>query len=219
MQIQVKGRMSSLAGIQPKIRDVVLRETATIQNCWKKTVENLLEIGHSLDKIKELLPHQVFLAHIKKSLGLGEMQASRLIALYRKFGGAGSSKVLEAKPSVLYLLATAKDLDKVEKLAGGGKVLVSGKLKSIDELKVEDAIKLRESSKKSLPEPTDADIDKKRAETAYEFLGDLSQQIDDWVKDLARFKRRGVEITNRKFLVDTLKETRASLNTCIATLE
>jgi hypothetical protein len=159
MQIQPKGSVSLLAGIQPKIRDVVLKETASIQGCWKKTVENLLDIGHSLDKIKEMLPHPIFLAHIKASLGLGEMQASRLIALYRKFGSAGSSKVLEAKPSVLYLLATAKDLDKVEALAGGGKVLVSGKRKSIDQLKVEDAIKLRESAKKPSPEPSDADID------------------------------------------------------------
>lgn len=219
MQIQVKGRASLLTGIQPKIRDVVLKETANIQGCWKKTVENLLDIGHSLDKIKEMLPHPIFLTYIKASLGLGEMQASRLIALHRKFGGAGSSKVLEAKPSVLYLLATAKDLDKVEMLAGGGKVLVSGKRKSIDQLKVEDAIKLRESSKKPQPEPTDADIDKERAATAYECLGDLTQQIDDWVKDLARFSRKGVEITNRKFLIDTLKETRASINSCISALE
>lgn len=78
MQIQPKGSVSHLAGIQPKIRDVVFKETANIQNSWKKTVENLLEIGHSLDKIKEMLPHQAFLAHIRESLGLGEMQASRM---------------------------------------------------------------------------------------------------------------------------------------------
>lgn len=219
MQIQPKGSLSLLTGIQPKIRDVVLKETANIQGCWKKTVENLLDIGHSLDKIKEMLPHPIFLAHIKASLGLGEMQASRLIALYRKFGSAGSSKVLEAKPSVLYLLATAKDLDKVEALASGGKVLVSGKRKSIDQLKVEDAIKLRDSSKKPSPEPSDADIDKQRADSAFESLGDLCQEIEDWSKDLARFHRKGLDVKNRKLIIDTLKETRAAINTCIAAIE
>lgn len=219
MQIQVKGSVSLLAGIQPKIRDVVLKETANIQGCWKKTVENLLDIGHSLEKIKEMLPHPIFLAHIKASLGLGEMQASRLIALHRKFGAAGSSKVLEAKPSVLYLLATAKNLDKVEKLAGGGKVLVSGKRKSIDELKVEDALKLRERSRAPMPETTDAEIDRERASTAAESLGDLCQQLEDWAKDLARFRRKNLEIKDRKLVIDTLKETRATINSCISAIE
>jgi hypothetical protein len=219
MQIQVKGPASLLAGIQPKIRDVVLKETANIQGCWKKTVENLLDIGHSLEKIKEMLPHPIFLAHIKASLGLGEMQASRLIALHRKFGTAGSSKVLEAKPSVLYLLATAKNLDKVEKLAGGKKVLVAGKRKSIDQLRVEDALKLREATRKPPSEPSDAEIDKDRASTAFESLGDLCQQIEDWAKDLLRFQKKNLEIKDRRLVIDTLKETRAAIGACLSAIE
>lgn len=219
MQIQPKGPVSHLTEIQPKIRDVVMRETANIQSSWKKTVENLIGIGRSLDQIKELLPHPIFLTHIKETLGLGEMQASRLIALHRKFGAAGSSKVLEARPSVLYLLATAKNLDKVEQLAGGGKVLVAGKRKSIDQLKVEDALKLREATRKPQPEPSDADIDKERAATAFESLGDLCQELEDWAKDLARFQRKNLEIKDRKLIIQTLKETRAAVNSCISAIE
>ncbi len=42
MQIQPKGPVSHLTEIQPKIRDVVMRETANIKSSWKKTVENLI---------------------------------------------------------------------------------------------------------------------------------------------------------------------------------
>ena len=93
MKVQAKAQVSHFAEIQPKIRGTCFKgKLLKSKNTWKKTVENLIAIGRSLGAIKEVLPHNVFIAHIKQSLGLGEMQASRLIALYRKFGSAKSTK-------------------------------------------------------------------------------------------------------------------------------
>lgn len=118
-----------------------------------------------------------------------------------------------------YLLATAKSFDKVEKLAKGQRVLVAGKRKSIDELKVEDALKLRKVPRKKLTDPTDTEIDKKRAATAQIPLGDLCQQIEDWANDLSRFQKTGLEIRDRHLVIATLRETRTAINNCLSVLK
>ena len=219
MKIQVKGDVYSLNDTQPRIREIVMRETQNILVTWKRTVDGIIEIGRSLEKIKELLPFELFKIHVKEKLGLNDMQASRLINVYRKFGNATSSKVLSAKPSVLYLLATAQNLEKVERLASGGSVLIEGKRKTIDQLRVEDALKLRKVTPKKSKELSPAEMDKQRALTAFEILGDLAQQLSDWASDLHRYNNSGLKIPNRKFLLDTLKESNVAVLDCIKVLQ
>lgn len=61
-------------------------------------------------------------------------------------------------------------------------------------------------------------IDRQRATTAYQDLGELAQDVQSWSDDLARFKKCGIELQNKRLLRALLKECRASLNSCIRAL-
>ncbi|MBL7672065.1 MAG: hypothetical protein JNM39_16375 [Bdellovibrionaceae bacterium] len=214
-----KAEVSSLDELPPKTQQTVLRETKSILTAWKRTVDGIIQVGKSLEAIREALPSALYVAHIKRHLGLNPMQASRFISVHRRFGNAQSAKVLQTKVSVLYLLATAPDLEKVERLANGGTVFVSGQRKSISDLKVEDAAKIRKGAKPvAVVEPTAAQMDRQRCAIAYQELGDLTQDIQSWSIDLVRFRKKGMEIKNQKLLSDTLKECKAAIGDCISAL-
>lgn len=213
-----QAEVSLLAELPPKTKELVVRETDNILATWKRTVEGIIQIGKSLNAIRDALPNAVYAAHIKEKLGLNEMQASRFISVHRRFSNVQSAKVLHTKVSVLYLLATAPDLEKVERLASGGTVVVSGQRKSIDELRVEDAIKIRKGPKKQTTELSPAQAEKKRAAKAHEEVGELATQLIDWSADITRWAAKGVEIEHRKLLIESLKEAKTATDSCIKVL-
>lgn len=57
--------------------------------------------------------------------------------------------------------------------------------------------------------------DKWIVNTAYQNLGDLTQDIQSWADDLSRLKRNGHELQYEKLLRLLLRECRTSVNVCI----
>ena len=74
-----------------------------------------------------------------------ECQAGRLTSVWQKFGGAQSSKVLEAKISTLHLLSTAPDLKKLRPGQAVGRFSSVVK-KGSKSNRVAEATKLRKSN-------------------------------------------------------------------------
>ena len=68
------------------------------------------------------------------------------------------------------------------------------------------------------PERTPRQIDRQRASTAFQVLGDLVQDIQSWAEDVARFRKNGVELKHQRLVSVLLKECRTSLNNCIRDL-
>lgn len=209
--IQQKADVSSINELPAEHRKQVAQITNDVRASWKRTVESILAVGKGLTQLKELMPYRLYLSHIRREFGLNECQAGRLTSVWQKFGGARSSKVLEAKISTLYLLSTAPDLRKVETLASGGKVLVAGKRKGIEEITVADATKLRRSNG-SFQEPTPAEQDREQAATAHRRLSTLAEEVADWCCDIERIKKRGIEIKNVNMVKDYLREVALAAN-------
>lgn len=194
-----------------EIRKRVASETLKVKQNWKRTVDGILAVGCSLLKIKAMLPHKIYVGHIQENFGLNEMGASRFISVYRRFGRASSGKVLRSKVSVLYLLANSQDLDKVDRLARGGKIIVSGKRKSIDQLNVSDASKLRKTRYKER-NLSSRDLDIASASDAHRRLCTLAEEVADWCSDIERIKKRGLEIRNVNMVKDYLREVALAAN-------
>lgn len=213
-QAEVSSLKELPGGVQKEVREV----SEKIRASWKKTVDAILEVGAGLDRLKSLLPHRLYLQFIEDEFGLNEVQGWRLISVFKKFGHAKSAKVLDAKISVLYLLASSPHLNKVETLAKGGTVSVGGRRKSISELTVSDANKLRSPPKAPDKEPSAAQIDKARASTAHRELTSLIEEINDWCQDLMRFRQRGITIEEVHLVVEYLKECGQSIERTIKVL-
>lgn len=214
---QHKAEVPSIEDLNTDDRKRVFVITEKVKGSWKKTVESLLAVGEGLSQLKELMPYKLYLDHIRQEFGLSEPQAWRLVSVWQKFGGSKSSKVLESKISTLYLLSTAPDLKKVETLAAGGKVLVGGKRKSIDEITVAEATKLKKCSG-SMPEPTQSERDRELAETAHRQICTLAESLADWCSDLTRIQKRGLEITNSLMVKDYLREVVLTANSLVKML-
>ncbi len=210
-EIQQKAEVSSINELPAEHRKQIAQIANDVRASWKRTVESLLAVGKGLTELKELMPYRLYLNYIRKEFGLNECQAGRLTSVWQKFGGAQSSKVLEAKISTLYLLSTAPDLKKVETLAGGGKVLIGGKKKGIEEITVAEATKLRKSNGIA-KEPTPAEQDREQAETAHRRLCTLAEEVADWCGDIERIKKRGFEIKNVNMVKDYLREVSFATN-------
>jgi hypothetical protein len=203
--IQQKADVSSIAELTADQQKRVGQITVQVRASWKKTVQSILAVGEGLTQLKELMPYRLYLNHIRKEFGLNEPQAGRLVSVWQKFGGARSSKVLQSRISTLYLLSTAPDLRKVETLANGGKVLIGGKKKGIDEITVAEATKLRKSNG-TTKEPTPVEQDREQAESAHRRLCTLAEEVADWCSDIERIKKRGFEIKNVSMVKDYLRE-------------
>jgi hypothetical protein len=186
--------------------------TRTIKASWKKSVESLIEIGRCLHELKKLLDRPEYIEHLSSQLSISEMQASRLEQLYLKFHDKKSIHVLSSKPSVLYLIASSVEPKKVEALARGNKVLISGSLKSISQFTMKDVIALSEKASKrnkSVEEDDleDDEYDLRRAENAHRRLATLVEELNDWSLDLLRFNEQRIEIKNKSFIKQYIKES------------
>lgn len=217
MNNEVQGEGLAIKQLPSRTRQMVEQESQAIKMNFKKTVAGIISIGKSLQRIKSVMPRTMFLEHIKIEFELSEMMAHRFISVANKFDG--SKAALSAKPSVLYLLTGAEDLAKVQRLAQGHSVVVGNRRVKLADLTIADATKIRKGPKfVSVAEPTAAQIDRQRCATAFQELGDLVQDIQSWSFDLVRFKKKGLEIQNKKLLCDTLIECKVAIGDCISAL-
>ncbi len=190
-------------------KERVSKLTLTIRSHWKSSVESLIEVGKCLNELKTILQREKFLLHLNKHLSMSEMQANRLINLYKKFHDKKSIHVLSARPSVLYLMASGLDLKKLESLAKGGKVFIGNKYKTLPQLSIEDIHSIKEKISK---ETKAFDIDEKqrdldRAKNAHRRFATFIEEISDWASDLERYRNNKVEIENKEMLSVYLEET------------
>ncbi|WP_041577223.1 hypothetical protein [Bdellovibrio bacteriovorus] len=109
-----------------------------IRLSYKKSLKSLIGVGGHLQRLRELLCRQEFQKAIK-SIGLSEIQASRLINLHTRFKDHQTKAVLGSKVSVLYLLASGQPSREVARLMVGQAVKIDGTRKTIDTLTVKDA--------------------------------------------------------------------------------
>jgi hypothetical protein len=82
-----------LAGISERVRSLL-----------RRSVEDIIEIGRSLQRAKELLPHGNFGAWLDKEFGLSERSAQNFMNAAKRFGDR-SEMIADLKPGALYLLA------------------------------------------------------------------------------------------------------------------
>jgi hypothetical protein len=204
-EFQQKAEVFSIKDLPADHRKKIAQVTGQVRVNWKRTVGSILCVGKGLEQLKGLMPYKLYLNHIRVEFGLNEAQGWRLVSVWQKFGNSKSTKVLEAKISALYLLSTAPDLKKVETLASGGKVLIGGKKKGIEEITVAEATKLRKSNG-SFQEPSLAEQDREQAESAHRHLCTLAEEVADWCGDIERIKKRGLEIKNVEMVKDYLRE-------------
>lgn len=186
--------------------------TKLVKSHWSKSVENLIQVGKCLHKLRGLLDRQEYVAHLSKNFSMSEMQAHRLEKLYLNFSTKASVHVLSAKPSVLYALMSSAKPQQINILAKGGKIRISGKLKKLEELTIKD---MSAFSKKKEIDPFDVDekeVDLRKAWNAHRRLVTLVEEISNWVEDLNRFQEQGIEIKERTLVKMYIGETIICLN-------
>lgn len=189
-------------------KERVSKLTLTIRSHWKNSVASLIEVGKCLNELKTILQREKFLLHLDKHLSMSEMQANRLINLYKRFHDKKSIHVLSARPSVLYLMASGLDLKKLESLAKGGKVFINNKYKTLSQLSIEDVHSIKDKVTK---EPKAFDVDEKqrdldRAQNAHRHFATLLEELSNWINDLDRYKKEKIEIKNKDILINYINE-------------
>jgi hypothetical protein len=170
-----------------------------ILTSWRLSFESLLECGHCLFQLRKILPRHQYVEHLRSKFSMSEVHSHRLIALYSRFKNRESKRLLGAKPSVLYLLATTDDLAKVEKLAAGSKIKINGRMKGIDELTVKEAAQLKSSKHEhKFQSFSDAELDQRRSENIHRELSTLLLKFEDVANDIARYKSEGRPLSESK---------------------
>ena len=85
------------------LREEVQRHARSIKLRAKRTVHDTVQIGNSLLRVKERLPHGQFLSWLETELNLGEDSAGRFMQIAKKY--SGSPALERYTTSALYLLA------------------------------------------------------------------------------------------------------------------
>lgn len=211
--------METQTSLQPQAQREVKELTDKVKVVWRNSVQGIIVIGRCLNRLKEIMPRELYLKHIQEQFGMNEMHAHRLISVYKKFGNAASLNLLASKPSVLYLLATSENLDKVERLAAGEKILIGNQKKSIEEITVKEALLIKQTTVKKSVELTDKQIDLKRAEVAHREIATFIERVDDLAKDLIRYKKSNIEIKEIGLIKQYIKDTIVCLKELDAILQ
>lgn len=202
-----EGYMDQQVQLQPQTLREIKELTEKVKVVWKNSVQGIIVIGRCLSRLKEIMPREQYIKHIQEQFGMNEMHAFRLISVYKKFGNATSLNLLASKPSVLYLLATSENLDKVERLAAGEKILIGNQKKSIEEITVKEAMLIKQTTVKKSVELTDKQIDLKRAENAHREIATFIERVDDLAKDLIRYRKSNIEIKEVGLIKQYIKDT------------
>ncbi len=219
MRETVKAEDCEVDELPREVRVEIAQHTKSILAAWSRTTAALLEIGERLAKLKQIMPYRLYLSHCREHFGLGESQQARICAVQKKFSNAKSKKVLASRISVLYLLASNAPPETVRRLCDGGKIEINGSRKSIDELSVSEAQKIKSGSRPQNNEPTAAQIDRQLLETAFQELGCVAQDLQSWSLNLVRLSKKGLAVQNKKMLLETLRECKAAVSDCISTLQ
>lgn len=176
--------------------------TEKIMACYRKTTSELIEVGRCISEIKKLLDYKEFVVHIEGRLGMSTTQAARLMALFERFGKNPNHAVLNAKPTVLYILAESNS-EEIESLIRGREANVDGKRKSVKELSVKDAKKI---------------AGKKQVELNFEFDRELATLCEEAIDEFSFFiaeAQNKVKVLNKANLRAYVQEVRS----CLAQLE
>lgn len=186
------------------VESQVVRLKNQIKSGWKKSVEGILEMADALSKLKRLVDHHTFLEILRSDCQMSYVQAQRLIKVQDRFSNSKSSRLLESKPSALYLLAASADISTVETLARGGTVTIEGKRKTIDQLTVRDAARIKSASGP-----------KRRPKKTYEphrDLATLCESLIDWQMEFQE-RRPKLEQKTKRLLRNYISEVTSCLRT------
>lgn len=183
--------------------------TQKIRTHWKKSIDSLIEVGKNLHELKKILERKDYLNHLKKEFSMNEMSAHRIENLYLNFHDKKTKHVLSSKPSVLYLITSTIEMKKIESLARGGKILIGTKYKTLPELTIDDIYNVKKASNRT-KEAFDVDEnerDLERAKNAHRRLSSFVEEINDWSRDLIRFKKQNIKIENKELVKNYVEET------------
>ena len=131
--------------------------TGRIMTCYRRTTSELMEIGHCLIGLKQIMPYKEFVSHVESRLGMSSTQAARLMSLYECFEGRTTEAVLSAKPTVLYVLAEAKSKE-LDQLVKGHELAIDGERKTLSSLTVKDARMLIQRKEQEPPFEFDREL-------------------------------------------------------------
>jgi hypothetical protein len=82
-------------------------------------------------------------------------------------------------------------------------------------------VKVYSKSKKQTPrfkEPSDREMDQRRANTAFREFGTQLQRLESWAADLIRYSKMGVPIRNQDMVLASLRECSSVFNRAIKVL-
>jgi hypothetical protein len=115
--------------LETKVAEKVRTSADRIREKVKKTVEDIIEVGHDLLAVKEALPHGQFGPWLKAEFGWGERTAQNFMSVAERFKSAKIAD-LPIQPSAAYFLATPSVPDEarlvaIEKAEAGEEITVA----------------------------------------------------------------------------------------------
>jgi gas vesicle protein len=102
--------------LETKLADKVRSAADRIRERIKRTVEDIVEVGHDLLAVKETLPHGQFLPWLKAEFGWSERSAQNFMSVAEQFKSAKIAD-LPIQPSAAYLLAAPSVPDEAREKA------------------------------------------------------------------------------------------------------
>lgn len=169
--------------------------TKKLKDHWKKTAQEIIEVGKCLHELKEILPRSQFVSHVHTTIGISEKHAMRIIEVYRRFGKAKSIALIKAKPTVLYHLAYSCNEEQISQLIQGKKIKTASGYRSLSQINVADVVR-----KKLI-----------RREDFERQLATFFEEFQDDLLDYRKSIKKGRKLQERQALKETINETIACL--------
>lgn len=164
--------------------------TKKLRDHWKKSTQEIIEVGKCLHDLKALLPRAQFISHIHAAIGISEKHAMRMIEVYRRFGKSKSKELINTKPTVLYNLAYSCSDDQISQLNQDKKIRTASGYRSLSQIKVSDIVKRKKVEKEN-------------------FERDLATFFEEFQDDLLDYRRsiQRRKLQERAALKTTINET------------
>ncbi|AHI04980.1 hypothetical protein BDW_02360 [Bdellovibrio bacteriovorus W] len=180
-----------------------------IQLSYKKTLKSLIEVGGYIGRLRQILTRPQFQKSLK-SIGMSEIQASRLINLHIRFKDHQTDTVLKSKVSVLYLLASSKaNQSEFNRLVEGRSVAIEGQRKTLPNLTVKEAVRLAKPVLRAKRRYAEVSIDRA-------YITKLMEVVDSTQSILELHQRN--KLKNGPFIKLQLKETMSCLKQAVVQL-
>jgi len=118
---QPKGELVVIVGfnydlLETKVAEQVRTSADRIRGRVKKTVEDIIDVGHDLLAVKEALPHGQFGPWLKAEFGWSERSAQNFMSVAERFKSAKIAD-LPIQPSAAYFLAAPSVPDEARQVA------------------------------------------------------------------------------------------------------